>query len=497
MMKLLSGSDPILDCAAAAAFEQRHFGGDETREWAAMRRAGAAVAVEFLGDLRGAGIAPDQPARVLVLVGKGHNGGDALLAAATLLDRTSWSFEVGFVFGQNQLRPLAQAAWQTLQHAGVEGRLQAVRRAAVTARDYDAVLDGVFGFQFRPPLPERARAWFAAAASPAIRFRGAVDLPSGLDDPDAFEADATYATGIFKTPLLELPGAGRLRYLGLDFFPPNTPGQHRVLTSAVLEPLRRLRPARCDKRTFGQLAIIGGSRAYPGAIGLSLAAALHAGVGNITAFVPESQAASFAARWPEAMWMGCPETEEGSISLDAGLDIRRHLQRATAVLIGPGLGREPETLALVAELIRESAVPLVLDADALQPDLVRMGDAPRVLTPHAGEYQRLKLEDEEVPPDWAIVRKGPVTCVEYQGVTYHALEGGPVLARGGSGDMLAGLISGCLAAASTDVGTAAVRGTYWHGRAARLMAERWGEVAVRNSALIDEINPALRGESPR
>jgi len=491
-MTLLSGSDPILDCAAAAAFEQNRFGGNEASQWSAMRQAGIAVADELQRDLRAINVTPDQAGRVLVLVGKGHNGGDALLAAARLLARTTWLIEVGFVFGQNKLRPLALAAWRELQHTGGADRVRVIRRAQVAASTYHVLIDGVFGFQFRPPLSDEVTAWFAAVAEASVQFKAAVDLPSGLDAPGAFVADATYATGIFKMPLLDCAGAGRLRYLDLGFFGADAPGNQRVLKTEVLDPLRQLRPARCDKRSFGQLAVIGGSASYPGAVGLSVAAALLSGVGNVMALVPESQATAFAVRWPEAMWVGCPETDEGGIAMDAGFTIRKHLQRATALLIGPGLGRELETLALITELIRDLEIPLVLDADALQPDIVRAGSAPRILTPHAGEYARIGLAWDDLPTHSAMVRKGPITRIEYQDVSYHAIEGGPVLARGGSGDMLAGLIGGRLAAAPDHPGDAAVQGAFWHGRAARLLAERSGEVAVRNSALLAELNPALR-----
>ena len=491
-MTCFPGSDPILDCAAAAAFEQSYFDGDEAREWDAMQRAGTAVADALLRDLQMAGVPLSEPGRVLLLVGKGHNGGDALLAGARLLARTSWTVEVGFVFGQNRLRPLAVAAWRKLQHQGGAGRVKAVRSSAVEGQRYLAVLDGVFGFQFRSPLPDVAKHWFGASQGATTRFRGSVDLPSGLDEDGAFVADATYATGILKSPLLSCPGAGRLRYLDLGFFELEAQGKQRVLKASILDPLRALRPVGSDKRSYGQLAVIGGSRAYPGAVGLSVAAALLSGVGNVMAFVPESQAAAFAARWPEAMWMGCAETEEGSIAMEAGLDVRRHLQRASALLIGPGLGREPETMALVAELIRDSRIPLVLDADALQADLVRCGDAVRILTPHAGELARLKLDAGEMPENCTIVRKGPITRIEHENVTYHSIEGGPGLARGGSGDMLAGLIGGRLAATPDQPAQAAMQATFWHGRAARRLGESQGEVSVRNSALIDHLNPVLR-----
>jgi NAD(P)H-hydrate epimerase len=306
------------------------------------------------------------------------------------------------------------------------------------------------------------------------------------------QADAIYATGIFKGALIERAGVSRLRYLDLGFFPEQTEGDVRVLTPRVLDPLRKLRAVDSDKRSYGQLAVIGGSRSFPGAVAMAVAAALQSGVGNVSAFVPESLAPAFAARWPEAMWMGCPETEDGGIAMEAGLMIRRRLSRATALLIGPGLGREPETLALVADLIRESSIPLVLDADALQAELVELGEAPRIVTPHQGEFERISSRLPTDDQSTVTVLKGPVTKISTAGPTYYGIHGGPVLARGGSGDMLAGLIGGRLAVDSSDLVTAAAQGVVWHGMAAQRVAQNRGETTVRATAVLEELNPVIR-----
>ncbi len=491
-MTYLAGTHPILDCAASAAFERELFAGDETREWPAMQAAGRAVAEALREDLQVAGRSV-RGGRLLLLVGKGHNGGDAMLAAAELLvsPHSRWQVEVGFVFGQAPLRPLAQAAWRRLQEAGGQGRVRPVRREQIDGA-YAAVLDGVFGFQFRPPLPGPALAWIDAASQVDVAVRAAVDLPSGLDDSGAFRADVTYATGILKTPLLDCVNAGRLRYLDLGFFHDPSPGERRVLTHEVLAPLRRLRPARSDKRHFGHVVIVGGSRSYPGAVAMSVAAALHSGAGLVSACVPESIAPAMAARWPEAMWMGCPETPDGGIAMESGLAIRDKLRRAQAMVIGPGLGREPETQTLVAELIRGAEVPLVLDADALQPELVALGSAPRILTPHAGEWARIESAVDTARSTFVL--KGPITRLRHDGVDYHGIDGGPVLARGGSGDILAGLTGGLLAGDPDDRVVAAARAVVWQGLAARSLARERGEVAVCTTEIIAHLNRVLREE---
>ena len=118
-------------------------------------------------------------------------------------------------------------------------------------------------------------------------------------------------------------------------------------------------------------------------------AALRSGVGLVTSFVPENLVAAFAAQAPEAMWVGMPQTEAGDLSAKGLERALGSSERASAIAIGPGLGKAQDTRALVRDLVTASAVPLVLDADALRPDIVRSGTAARILTPHAGELARI------------------------------------------------------------------------------------------------------------
>lgn len=476
-------SHPILTCADAQRLEARLLGGDEAREWPAMQLAGRALARAIcrdsaeIGGLRPAG-------RLLALVGKGHNGGDALIATQALLEQfPAAQAEVLFAFGSRALRPLATRAWQELVQAAA-GRLAVVREIS---GPYEVCLDGVFGFQFRPPVEAAIAALLAQANAATVRLRAAVDLPSaGL-----FRADFTYATGSVKQPVLGVPEAGRVRYLDLGFFRGDEPGDDRVLLAAVLARLSCWRPPAGDKRDHGHVFIIGGSGQYPGAVLMAVLAALQSGVGLVTAFVPETLAPAYAARAPEAMWVGWPQTPEGGLALAGEHLLGARLGRASALVLGPGLGREPETLALAASIARQSPVPFVLDADALQPDIVQAGTAPRIATPHAGELARIGGR-AALRPGLTLVEKGPVTRVAAGSHVYHALCGGPVLSRGGSGDLLAGLIGGLLAQTPTDPVFAAARGVMWHGLAADLLARERGQVAVRVTDLLDFLPAALR-----
>ena len=496
----LPSSIPILICAEASAWEKKLFSGDEAAEWAAMQRAGGAVGAAALQDFLEMGGFPPG-GRILVLVGKGHNGGDALLAAKFILEKNpAASAGVIFAFGERTLRPLARRAWQAL--------VQAAPARVAIADDLDAscdlCLDGIFGFQFRPPIDATtAKLLRRINGHPAIRLRAAVDLPSGVGEKPgeiSFRADFTYATGTVKLPLLTAPAAGRLRFLDLGFFQSNDlPAvRDRVLTTEILRPLTTLRSSDVDKRTFGHLLVLGGSRSYPGAVLMTVLAALRSGVGLVTAFVPESLAPAFAARAPEAMWVGLPETPSGGLAHKGLALVRARLPRATAFVLGPGLGTEAETRVLVEEIVRLARMPLLLDADALQPSVLAATSGKRVvLTPHEGEFARInhgaELRTFCKTPGMVVALKGPTTRIsDAEGAVYHSFFGGPVLARGGSGDLLAGLIGGLLAQTPADPLLAVARGVAWHGLAADALAREHGQVAVQTTQLLDFLPAALR-----
>jgi NAD(P)H-hydrate epimerase len=493
-------SHPVLSSDQARSLESGLFGGDERSEWGAMLLAGRATADSVLGDIAEIGGFPDA-GRILVLAGKGNNAGDSLIAARELLGRfQAASADVLFAFGPRRLRPLALRAWRGLSES-CRGRVRAVDSGRLS-RGYDLCLDGIFGYQYRPPLPAEALAAVAAADGCAIRFRASVDLPSGLSEPGAFRADFTYATGSVKSPIIGCANAGRPRYLDLGFFHAAQgdtgaqAGADRVILPSVLGPLAGLRPASSDKRSQGHLAIVGGSKAYPGAVLMATLSALRSGAGLVTALVPERLTAAFAARAPEAMWVGLPETAAGGLALAGLPEILSAAGRATALAIGPGLGREPETLSLAMEVVRASGVPTVIDADALQADIVRAGAAPRILTPHAGELERIALGSGLgalcLAVHGCVIAKGPLTRVCAGGTVYHSLFGGPVLSRGGSGDLLAGLAGGLLAQTPAEPLVAACRAAAWHGMAADLLARAHGQAAVHTLQLLDYLAPALR-----
>jgi hydroxyethylthiazole kinase-like uncharacterized protein yjeF len=204
----------------------------------------------------------------------------------------------------------------------------------------------------------------------------------------------------------------------------------------------------------------------------------------------------YAARQPEIMWVGAPVTVQGGLAAGTAELVAARSAKASALLIGPGMSAEAETMALAAQLAGETKLPLVLDADALRPEVVaRVRDKPFIGTPHAGEFERIApalfADGNFTAPQGVLVLKGPLTRVTDGKTIYHSPFGGPVLARGGSGDILAGLIGGLLAQDPSNPGLAACRGVVWHGRAADLLARSHGQVAVETSEILEQLGPVL------
>ncbi|NBB79038.1 MAG: NAD(P)H-hydrate dehydratase [Verrucomicrobia bacterium] len=526
-MKTFSQAHPILSCDQAKEFEAAVLP-DESAEWSAMQAAGQGLARMLVEDYAEIRPVPGH-LRVLGLIGKGNNGGDALIACAQLLaDWPRASVELILTATEDTLRPLAAKALRQL-----EGRVTMhILNDESTGRSIESLLaqaggpggfhiciDGLLGMSFKAPLREPIRSVIEAVnAYESIDLRAAVDLPSGqgdLADEVTFRADFTYATGIVKHPLLRGHlECGRVRYIDLGFF------QHEAaqtldtsesfLLPDVLNPLRRLRPAASDKRFFGHLFIIGGSTGMPGALLMTVKAAVRSGVGLVTVFGPASAVSVLAAQVPEAMWVAWPETASGTLNPRGISLLQDRLSGATAVLAGPGFGRDRNTEMLTQEIVRQVECPVVLDADALRARVMEAAQrrkphfGPVIVTPHMGEFMRMAkltkvnytsaaLLDFSKFYGVTTVLKGPNTRIcDGEGIVY-STRGGPVLARGGSGDLLAAIIGGVVAQSGKGEWVEAARGVALHGLAAEQLARSRGQVMVHTSELLDYLPAVLRG----
>ena len=346
---------PILSCAQAARAERAFLRGDARRSLALMTKAAEGIRDEIVRQV-------GRPASVLVLAGKGHNGADAVLAAALLRAK-----EVTVVFAEG-IPTAGQAAEIWRRHGAGMRVVLAQDLAKLRHRRFDVILDGLLGQGFRAPL--RAPYAKLIAATDRLRgFRVAVDLPSGLGDGatgPAFRADLTVSIGALKRPLLA-PAAeafrGRLRVVDLDL--PGAPGDEACATDHALDALREARPAGTEKRRQGKVLIVAGSDPMPGAALMNTAAALQAGAGLVTACVPRSILARAAVAYPEAMWQGLTTDADGTL---AETPSAKAFAQKDVLLTGSGLG--PGAVRLLPRMLTASTGDLVLDADALRPEIL-------------------------------------------------------------------------------------------------------------------------------
>lgn len=515
---------PVLSCAESQVFEKALFEGDAGKEREAMFAAGEAIARAVLQDWHDLHGGPVK--KLLLLLGKGHNGGDALIAASHLCRRWEGAtVEAIFLSAPDELDSELRPLWD-----GLEGRARVVgspEEAKTVVEEifreggFDLWLDGLLGMQCRPPLREPVRTLIRELEkrSAQVRMRVAVDLPSGVGDEideAPLSADATYATGILKRPLLTPRTTaihGRLRLLDLGFFDRGIAVEAAepvsVLTPEVLRGLAAPGNPLADKRSHGALFLAGGSVRMPGAILMATEAALVTGAGLVTGLVPRDVIPVGSGRLPEAMWVPVETTGEGWPLFSGDWEVPS-LERCAAGVVGPGMGSDPESLESACTLLESWPRHWVLDADALRPEVVervpQREDRVLVLTPHPGEWKRLSGQDPDadpVPglldytrshPDHLVVLKGPpVTRIAFGEQVYVSIAGSPALARGGSGDVLAGMIGAALARTPNRPLQAVATAVLWHGKAGEELERRQGSRAVRTTDLYHWIRWVGRG----
>ncbi len=425
-----------------------------------VERAGGAVARSarrLLGGVYGR--------RVVIVCGKGNNGADGRVAGGRLAD---WGARI-----------------DRFDLAGLERPRfdRALGRA-------DLAVDAMFGTGFRGPL-EGDAAFVAEAMSAAACPVLAVDIPSGVDGltgavrGPALAAVTTVCLAALKPGLVLFPGAAlagdvEVAEIGID---PNSPPPLLGLTEeADVAAWFPRRQPESHKWSVGGVFVVGGSQGMTGAVMLAGRAALRAGAGIVVAGLPGDAAAR--ASGGEVITRPLPATSAGALDEDAAKEVLDGLDRFRALIVGPGLGRAPATVAAVRRLVAEAPIPLVLDADGLNAldgdvNLLAARPAATVVTPHAGEYARLAGEpvgDDRVAAarrlaertGAVVVLKGSRTVVaDPTGRAAVNPTGGPWLATAGTGDVLSGVV-GALAALGLPAFRAAAAGAWLHGRAADL-----------------------------
>ncbi|GAB4561479.1 MAG: bifunctional ADP-dependent NAD(P)H-hydrate dehydratase/NAD(P)H-hydrate epimerase [Geothermobacteraceae bacterium] len=449
---------------------------------------------------------PDLTGPVLVLCGKGNNGGDGLVIARCLL-QAGLPVSVVLLGERASVGGDAAANLAIWERLGQKVAFVSEEEALATFLDgqspeliVDALLGTGLASEVRG-LYRRAIDWINTVSSPVV----AVDIPSGVDADNgrilgrAVRAEMTVTFAAAKIGHLLPPGAGccgRLEVVDIGIPGGLEPEPDDLYLWTGQEQASALLPARPEtghKGTFGHLLVVAGSKGKTGAASLSAAGGLRGGCGLVTLALPASQQPVVAGLQAEIMTEPLAD-RDGMLVEEAWQPLEQLLPGRSAVALGPGIGRSAGSDALVRRLVASCPLPMVIDADglnALAEDLSPLNGGqpmPPVLTPHPGEMARLcgvsvkEVVERglELARDFArrrrvvLVLKGAPTLVAGpDGTLAINGSGNPVLATAGSGDVLTGLIGALLARGMAPFDAARL-GVYLHGLAGDLLAERGG-----------------------
>ena len=368
------------------------------------------------------------------------------------------------------------------------------------------IVDALFGIGLNRPLEEDAVEWITKI-NKADALKISLDIPSGVEADTGKIMGAAVCASLTITflalkPCFVLPegseyaGEVMVANIGIEA------AGYDFLT--IGEPVFSKRPKNSHKGTFGTGLAFCGSYGMAGAAILASKAALRSGMGLLKTVLCESIYPAFTSSVPEAVCYPVPQTKNGTFDPDT--DFHSFLKGADAVLFGCGCGADPGVTTLLERLVSSIEVPLVLDADGINALVGRIGiitecKAPVILTPHPGEMARLtrktvaEIQQDRigVARDFAmknhcvLILKGANTIVASpEGEITVNMTGNPGMAKGGSGDVLAGILLSLLAQGISPI-QAAKAAVYLHGKAGDSAAQKFGERAMLPSDMIQEL----------
>jgi ADP-dependent NAD(P)H-hydrate dehydratase / NAD(P)H-hydrate epimerase len=422
---------------------------------------------------------------VCAVCGKGNNGGDGFVAARKLHEAGKRVAVIVLAKGPEELKGDAAEMFKKLTVPALwiadEGSF--ARDEVRQALRSELLIDAVLGTGFKPPLKGLAEK-AVAILNTAPGWVLAIDLPSGIDadlsEPPEPGSVYVHCDGIvsFTAPKPALVfsnlTAGPIAIASIGspegVIAANSHLSEDVLTSRDVQSITPPRPSDAHKGDFGHVLVIGGSVGKSGAAAMAGMAALRAGAGLVTVAAPRSVQPLIAASAPELMTEPLPETSEGTISLLALAERERLLQGKSVVVIGPGISRNQETAEFVRDLVSVCSTAMVIDADGLnafegvseelQPDADVGPFAVRVLTPHPGEMSRLtglptgEIQSNRVAlaretasrlHNWLVLKGHRTVSANPFGHVWINTTGNPGMAKGGSGDVLSGIVAAALA----------------------------------------------------
>ncbi|MGN0674150.1 MAG: NAD(P)H-hydrate dehydratase [Oscillospiraceae bacterium] len=454
---------------------------------------------------------------VVFICGSGNNGGDGFVSAR-LLAEGGVPVTVVLACGDPSTE-LAAVEYCELSGAGSIDVLNLndnIEKAFSRFSEAAVIVDCVFGTGFHGFLPPQIKACFSyAERCSAIKI--AADVPSGGDclrgtvSEGTMKCSYTVTFGYKKVGMLMQPleeYCGEIITADIGFTEKCVHGSDHMPTLFTEKDASEILPKRAKnahKGDFGRLLNIAGSVRMSGAAALSTKAALRSGAGLVTLASTESVISRIAGAMPEAMYLPLEADPNGAADSENANIILKECENKSAVSVGCGLSVTEGTKAIVKKVIKSAACPIILDADGINCiadniDIIRDAKAELIITPHAGELARISgISPAEAAADrltlavnlareygMTVVAKGVPTFVAGHGKVYVIPAGNPGLSRGGSGDVLTGIIAAFCAQGLVPLDAAAL-GVFVHGAAADLAAEKLSMTGMLPSDVIENL----------
>ena len=483
-----------------------------------MERAGRGCAEHIL-----AAYGSRRSKRVVILAGKGNNGGDGYVIARYLLEK-EWQVQVIVLANRDSINGDAETNLVLLPEDSVrfcpsEGEL--TEKYTDDLQQADVLVDALLGTGLRSDLTGvylEAVELINAAPGKVV----AVDIPTGIHGTtgrilgQTVHANMTVTFGIAKLGHVLYPAAehvGRLVIVDIGI-PPQLMTEavgYDFLNEKLMAPLVKRRDRQAHKGTYGHCLIVAGSTGKTGAAALAANSAVRTGSGLVTLAVPESINQILEMKTTEAMTLPLPDAGSGHLTIHSLVALEKQLSGKNALAIGPGIDRRPASVTVVQTLIETVSIPMVIDADGLNAlaedtSILHRRRSPNiVLTPHPGEMSRLL---GSAIPDVAAIRisvaqefartfgvyvvlKGARTIIAApNGMAAINGSGNPGMASGGMGDVLTGIIVSLLGQGYS-AWNACRLGVFIHGLAGDLVAMEQGEIGMTATDLVARIPLAL------
>jgi ADP-dependent NAD(P)H-hydrate dehydratase / NAD(P)H-hydrate epimerase len=464
-------------------------------------------------------------AAILVVSGKGKNGGDGFVAARHAVQRGA-DVTVLFLGNQTELQGDVKSNYDVLKNA-VGTRLTLIRSfkgKEFSRTRFDYIIDAIFGTSFHGEIHGKFKTvveWINSQNRSKII---AVDIPSGVNAStgecsSAFvRAHLTVTMALPKVGLFLGKGreaTGSVAVADIQMPAPlmnQLKSQQFLVEEKDVQQGLPVRSIEAHKQSVGKILILAGSKGLTGAALLCSESAMRSGAGAVALGIPSAIFSAVSRRTLEVMPFELPSTAEGSAASSSMESIVPKMKWADVILIGPGLSQNPETVKLVQKIIATSNKTLVIDADGLNAlakniSLLKKRKCKSViLTPHLGEFSRLSgLQVEEIEKNKieiarsfarknnvVLVLKGAPTIVaDPEGDIYINPTGNPGMATAGSGDVLGGVIAALVGQHNTPV-QAAINGVYVHGRSGDIARDDVGEMGMLASDIMRRIPTVLK-----